>query len=76
MHQEVFEMGIAVVLACLMMVIGGIFGRELLCLFHDAVVQAGFLVPDDDRCSEVHGGYQGQTFLDATFTKNAWGARR
>ena len=28
--------------------------------------------PDNDRCSEVHGGYQRQTFLDSTFTNNAF----
>ncbi len=27
---------------------------------------------DDDRCSEVHGRYQSQTFLDSTFTNNAF----
>lgn len=72
MQQKVFEMGIAVVLACLMMVIAGIYRCELLCPFHDAVVQAGFLVPDDDRCGEVHGGNQGQAFLDAAFTNDAF----
>jgi hypothetical protein len=37
----------------------------LLYPFHDVAVGAGFrfLVLDDDRCGEVHGGYQGQTFL-------------
>jgi hypothetical protein len=47
----------------------------LLCPLHDVPVEAGFLVLYDDRCSEVHGGYQGQTFLDSTFTNDAWGAR-
>jgi hypothetical protein len=28
--------------------------------------------PDDDRCVEVHGGYQGQTFLDAAFPNDAF----
>ena len=28
--------------------------------------------PDDDRRGEVYGEYQGQTFLDATFTNNAF----
>ena len=41
MEQEVFEMGVAVVLACLVMAIGGIYQEcELLCPFHDVVVQA------------------------------------
>ena len=40
MEQEVFEMGVAVVLACLVMAIGGIYRCELLCPFHDVVVQA------------------------------------
>lgn len=27
---------------------------------------------DDDRCGEVHGGYKGQTFLDAAFPNDAF----
>jgi hypothetical protein len=72
MEQEVFEVSIAVVLACLVMAIGGIFGCQLLCPFHDVTVEARFLVLDDDRCGEVHGGYQGQTFLDSAFTNDAF----
>ena len=48
MEQEVFEVGIAVVLACLVMAIGGIYGCQLLCPFHDVALEAGFLVLDDD----------------------------
>ena len=40
MQQEVFEVGIAVILTCLVMVIGGIFWCELLCPFHGVAVQA------------------------------------
>ena len=72
MQQEVFEVGIAVVLACLVMAIGGIFGCQLLCSFHDVAVEARFLVLDDDRCGEVHGRYESQTFLDAAFTNDAF----
>ena len=45
MQQEVFEVGIAVVLASLVMAIVWIFRCELLCPFHDVAVEAGFLVP-------------------------------
>lgn len=45
MQQEVFEVGIAVVLASLVMAIGGIFWCELLCPFHDVAVEARFLGP-------------------------------
>jgi hypothetical protein len=45
MQQEVFEVGIAVILSRLMMAIGGIFWCESLCPFHDVVVEARFLVP-------------------------------
>jgi hypothetical protein len=45
MEQEVFEVCITVVLACLVMAIAGIYGCELLCPLHDVVVKAGFLVP-------------------------------
>ena len=45
MQQEVFEVGIAVILACLVMTIGGMFGCELLCPFHDVAVETRFLVP-------------------------------
>ena len=72
MQQEVFEVGIAVVFACLMMAIAGIFGCQLLCPFHDVAVKAGFLVLDDNRCSEVHGRYQSQPFLDSAFTNDAF----
>jgi hypothetical protein len=72
MEQEVFEVGIAVVLACLVMAIAGVFGCEALRPFHDVTVEAGFLVLDDDRRSEVHGGYQGKTFMDSTFTNDAF----
>ena len=72
MQQEIFEVGIAIVFTCLMMPIAGIFGCQLLCPFHDVVVKAGFLILDDDRCSEVHGGYQGQPFLDSAFTNDAF----
>jgi hypothetical protein len=72
MQQEVFEVGIAVVLACLVMAIAGIFGCQLLCPFHDVAVEAGFLVLDDDRCGEVHGGYEGKTFLDSAFMNDAF----
>jgi len=75
MQQEVFEVGIAVILSRLMMAIGGIFGCESFCPFHDVVVEAQFLVLDDYRRGEMHGGYQGQTFLDSAFTNDAWGAR-
>jgi hypothetical protein len=77
MQQEVFEVGIAIVLACLVMAIVGIFGCELLYPFHDVAVGAGFrfLVLDDDRCGEVQGGYQGQTFLYSAFANDACGAR-
>ena len=27
---------------------------------------------DDDRCGEVHGGYEGKTFLDAAFMNDAF----
>src|SRR5215831_7049279 len=47
MEQEVFKMGIPVVLACLVMAIGGIFGCQFLCPFHDVAVEAGFLVLDN-----------------------------
>ena len=49
MQQEVFEVGIAVILTCLVMAIAGIYGCELLCPFHDVAVEAGFLVLDDNR---------------------------
>jgi hypothetical protein len=75
MQQEVFEVGIAVILTCLVMAIAGMYGCELLCPFHDVAVEAGFLILDDNRCGEVHGGYECQTFLDAAFTNDAWGAR-
>ena len=75
MQQEVFEVGVAVVLTCLVMAIGGIYGCELLGPFHDVAVEARFLVLDNNRCCEMHGGYEAQTFLDATFTNDAWGAR-
>jgi hypothetical protein len=52
MQQEIFEVGIAIVFTCLMMAIAGIFGCQFLCPFHDVAVKAGFLVLDDDRCSE------------------------
>ena len=68
-------MGIAVVLTCLVMAIGWIYGCELLGPFHDVAEEAGFLVLDDNRCSEVHGGYEGETFLDSAFMDDAWGAR-
>ncbi len=58
--------------ACLVIAIMGIYGCELLCPFHDVAVEAGFLVLDDDRCSEMHGGYQGKTFLDVAFTNDAF----
>ena len=45
MQQEVFEVGIAVILACLVMAIGGIYGCESLGPCHDVAVEAGFLVP-------------------------------
>lgn len=45
MQQEVFEVGIAVVLTYLVMAIGGIYGCELLCPFHDVAVEARFLGP-------------------------------
>ena len=45
MQQEVFEVGIAVILTRLMMAIGGMFGCESLCPFHDVVVEARFLGP-------------------------------
>jgi len=45
MQQEVFEVGIAVILTCLVMAIGGIYWCELLGPFHDVAVEAGFLVP-------------------------------
>ena len=54
MEQEVFEVGISVVLACLVMAIGGINGCELLCPFHDVMVEARFFILDDDRRGEVH----------------------
>jgi hypothetical protein len=41
-------MGVAVVLACLMMPIGGIFGCKLLGPFHDVAVEARFLVLNED----------------------------
>ena len=65
-------MGIAVILSRLMMAIGGMFWCESLCPFHDVAVEAGFLVLDDNRCGEMHGGYQGQTFLDSAFTNDAF----
>jgi hypothetical protein len=72
MQQEVFEVGIAVILSRLMMAIGGIFGCELLCPFHDVAVEARFLVLDDYRRGEMHGGYQSQPFLDSAFTNDAF----
>ena len=72
MQQEVFEVGIAVVLACLVMAIGGIYRCQFLCPFHDVAVEAGFLVLDDDRCSEVHREYEGKTFLDSAFMNDAF----
>jgi hypothetical protein len=72
MQQEVFEVGIAVILTCLVMAIAGMYGCELLCPCHEVAVKAGFLVLDDNRCGEVHGRYQGQTFLDAAFTNDAF----
>ena len=72
MEQEIFEVGIAIVFTCLMMAIAGIFGCQLLCPFHDVAVEARFLVLDDDRCREVHGRYQGQTFLDSAITNDAF----
>jgi hypothetical protein len=45
MEQEVFEVSIAVILACLVMAIVGIFGCQLLRPYHDVTVEAGFLVP-------------------------------
>jgi hypothetical protein len=45
MQQEVFEVGIAIVLTCLMMAIAGIFGCQLLCPCHDVAVKAGFFGP-------------------------------
>ena len=71
MQQEVFEVGIPVVLACLM-AIAGIYRCQLLCPFHDVAVKAGFLVLDDNRCSEVHRRYEGKTFLDSAFTNDAF----
>ena len=55
MQQEVFEVGIAVILTCLVMAIGGIYGCKLLGPFHDVAVEARFLILDDHRCGEVHG---------------------
>lgn len=72
MQQEVFEVGIAVILTCLVMAIGGIYGCKLLGPFHDVAVEARFLILDDNRCGEVHGRYEGQTFLDAAFTNDAF----
>jgi hypothetical protein len=72
MQQEVFEVGIPVVLACLVMAIAGIYGFKLLCPFHDVAVEAGFLVLDDDSCGEVHRGYEGKTFLDSAFMNDAF----
>ena len=72
MEQEVFEVGIAVIFTCLMMAIAGIFGCDSLCPFHDIAVEAGFLVLDDDRCSEVHGRYKSQPFLDSAITNDAF----
>ncbi len=72
MQQEVFEVGIAVVLSCLVMAIAGIYGCQLLCPFHDVAVEARFLVLDDNRSCEMHGGYQGQPFLDSAFTNDAF----
>ena len=45
MEQEVFEVGIAVVLACLVMAIGGIYRCQFLCPFHDVAVETRFLGP-------------------------------
>ncbi len=72
MQQEVFEVGIAVVLACLVMAIGGIDGCELFCPFHDVAVEARFLILDDNRRCKMHGGYQGKPFLDSAFTNDAF----
>jgi hypothetical protein len=44
-EPQVFEVGIAVVLTCLVIAIGGMNGRELLGQFHDVAVQARFLGP-------------------------------
>jgi hypothetical protein len=65
-------MGITIVFTYLMMTIARIFGCQLLGPLHDVAVQAGLLVLDDDRCSEVHGRYKSQTFLDSTFTNDAF----
>jgi len=65
---------IAVVLACLVMVIGGIYGFELLCPFHNVAVEARFLVLNDNRRCEVHGRYQGKPFLDSAFTNDVFDA--
>jgi hypothetical protein len=70
-EQEVFEMGITIIFARLVMVIVWIFGRQFLHPLHDIAVEAGFLVVDDDRGSDVHGGDKGETIPDATLADDA-----
>src|SRR5260370_33660189 len=61
MEQEVFEMGITIIFARLVMVIVWIFGRQFLHPLHDIAVEAGFLVVDDDRSSDVHSHSKRET---------------
>lgn len=65
-EQQVFQVGIGVVFACLMMSIARIFGRYLFDPLHDVVEEAALFVVDYDRRGDMHGGDEGEAVLYAT----------
>jgi hypothetical protein len=69
-HDRTFEMGVGVVLAGIVAILGDRFMRgELLKPDIEVLVQATFIVVDEDRCRDVHGVRKDDAFLDAAFPK-------
>jgi hypothetical protein len=65
--KEVFQVGIAIVLAGAVVLVVGPSGRQLFQPFPDVFVQAPLIVLDDDRSRQVHGRDKAEPFLDARF---------
>jgi hypothetical protein len=70
-QQQIFEMGIAVVFACTVMVIVRVFGGDLLYPLHDVLPKARFVVIDNHGGSDMHSGNKREPFLDTALVDNA-----
>jgi hypothetical protein len=73
-HDLAFDMGIAVIFAgSVVPVCGmGVIGNKSFEPCFIVMVEAGFIVIDDDTCRNMHGVDKAQTFLDAGFSESCF----